>query len=382
MPFVLQFLPGALCLLAAAGVGALLGGLRWKRLKEEAFSTCMLYGGIGALCAVNAAWLLCCACRVMGGTVAAYLLPGACGLAVWGLYFAHPLPLVPESSPVPAQASRELSAAFRRTLGVLGGFCFLGAFFWAAGAGETRRGVQIGAVLFAGAAFAWALWSEGRNIRAALREVENRLDRQYQKELLDFMQVVRSQRHDLNFHMQAVAAMIEQKQYDACTRYIRELVQNTERLNEVLPLSNPAIAAQIAAFQEIAAMQRVRLDVQVLSQLEHLPCSLVEINTILGNLLQNALDEVSGKPEAQRWVRLLLMRRSHRYILKVSNPSSKAPAAYADVFHTGYSTKHSHEGLGLANVHRIAARCGGTVYLEHDPGVVHFIVRLPERTQP
>lgn len=220
-----------------------------------------------------------------------------------------------------------------------------------------------------------------QSIKTAYERIEALVDRQYQAELLNFMQVLRSQRHDFNFHMQTIAGMIEAGHYKDCDAYVREMVRHAQRLNDLLPITDPVVGAQINAFQELAATRQIQLQAQALCQLEHLPCTMYEINAVLGNLLQNAVDEVENKPAEERWIRLLILKRNRRYIIKVSNPCSKLPEEYDNIFHMGYSTKQSHEGVGLVTVQKIATKYGGAVYLEHDPGIVHFIVRFPEKLQ-
>ena len=102
--------------------------------------------------------------------------------------------------------------------------------------------------------FLWAillLFVRG-NAHHFVDQIEVLVDKQYQAELQNFMQVIRSQRHDFNFHLQAISAMLEQKQYDECQTYINTMVQNASRTNDILLLRSPAISAMLSTFQEIA----------------------------------------------------------------------------------------------------------------------------------
>lgn len=246
---------------------------------------------------------------------------------------------------------------------------------------SAGAGTAIFMLCLAVVAMLFLFWNGHQSIKTAYERIETLIDKQYQAELLNFMQVIRAQRHDFNIHLQAIAGMIEKGRYADCEAYAWEMVKNAERLNDVLPLDNPIIGAQVNAFQELAAGQHIRLDVQVLNRMEHLPCTIYEANIVLGNLLQNAMDEVENQERDGRWIKLLIMKRSRRHIIKVSNPCNKKPDAYQDVFRMGYSTKQSHEGIGLASVKKVVTKYGGTVYLEHEPGIVHFIVKIPEETE-
>lgn len=211
----------------------------------------------------------------------------------------------------------------------------------------------------------------------AQERFEALVDKQYQQELLSFMQIIRSQRHDFSFHMQAVAGMIERGEYGECAQYVERMTHHVASLNEVLPLADPVVSALLNTFSAIAAEKGVRLEFQLLDPLVEPPCTGYELNTIIGNLLQNALDETERHSEEQRWIRLLVMKRSRKYYIKVSNPCDRDPAELEAIFKPGYTTKQSHEGIGLVTVRRLTEKYGGAVYLEHEPGVIHFVARLP-----
>ncbi len=71
-----------------------------------------------------------------------------------------------------------------------------------------------------------------------------------------------------------------------------------------------------------------------------------------------------------------MLKRGGDHIIKVTNPCSQDAEAFRNCFRPGYTTKQSHEGIGLATVMRIVTRYHGVVFPEFDDGVVSFIVRL------
>lgn len=309
------------------------------------------------------------------GAFASVCLLGAAALAL------HPLPLLPEDADIllPADRTqrRQSAACLRQILAEL--------LLYAAWTVFLLLTPSIGAdrivLAFSSAALAGLLWAGRRSARLSHEWLEAIADKAYQAELVNFMQVIRAQRHDFNFHMQAVAGMIQQERYEACRQYIQTMVENVDRLNQTLPLRDPVVSALINTFCELALSHQIRLDVQAQDPMESTPCTTYEMNAILGNLLQNAIDEVEDKERERRWISLLLMKRSRQYIIKTSNPCDRDPESYRAVFHPGYSTKRSHEGIGLVTVRKIAVKYGGTVYLEHEPGVVHFVVKLPVKAR-
>ncbi len=209
----------------------------------------------------------------------------------------------------------------------------------------------------------------------AVERLEALLDKRYQAELVNLMQIVRSQRHDFNFHMQTIAGMIESKRYEECHEYLREMVKTVNHMNDILPLRDPAICAMLNSFQEVAAQKHIPFQADIYNDLDYLPCTVYEINTVIGNLIQNAIDEVEQRHGG--WIQVMILKRGGDHIIKVTNPCDRGPADFKDAFKPGWSTKQSHEGIGLATVQRIVAKYNGSAYPEFRSGCVSFVVQMP-----
>lgn len=225
-----------------------------------------------------------------------------------------------------------------------------------------------------------ALLQLGQQVRSLQKRVENIIDKQYQAELLNFMQVIRSQRHDFNFHTQTIYGMIESGQFEECKAYVSSMMKNVQSTNDILPLYHPATSALLNTFQEMAMQKGLQIEIEIHDNLQFAAPSVFEMNTILGNLLQNAIDELELHPENEsRVIHLLIIKRGRYNMIKVSNPCHLPPEEMSRIFMPGFTTKKSHEGLGLANALRIAEKYDGTVYPEFENQTVHLIARLPMR---
>ncbi len=356
--------------LAGLAAGACLTGLRWRPGAPVARTVpAQLLVGL-LLWADAAAVLLLAAVSFHLGVLGTAVISLAAALAAWLL----PVSVLPEDADILDSVKlgqrRWLRLCFVTDLAVL---VVLGVWLsWLFRRGPSRPDAVF-AVLF------FLLGIAGCHV-VCLRTRERfeiLVDKQYQQELLSFMQIIRSQRHDFSFHMNTVAGMIEREEYSRCQEYVQRMVRHTASLNEVLPLADPAVSALLNTFSAIAQERGVRLELQLRDPLQDPPCTAYELNTIIGNLLQNALDETERHGEDRRWIKLLLIKWGRKYAIKVSNPCDTPPEELARIFDTGYTTKQSHEGIGLVTVKRIAKKYGGSVSMEYEPGVIHMVVHLP-----
>ena len=250
-------------------------------------------------------------------------------------------------------------------------------FFWSLFV-LVYKPLQIAPILIFNFLFLLLVLQMLKSILSQMQEhLENILDKQYQKELLGFMQLIRSQRHDFNFHMQTVYGMITKEQYNACKDYIHSMLSTVQSSNSLLPLADPAVSALLNTFQEMAAQKGLRLEVEIHDNLGRIPCSVYEINTILGNLIQNAIDELDIYTTGSRVIHLLIIKRGNYNMIKVTNECHHLPEEMENLFKPGFTTKPSHEGLGLANATKIAEKYGGLVYPEFEGTKIHMIARIP-----
>src|SRR5699024_4891135 len=145
------------------------------------------------------------------------------------------------------------------------------------------------------------------------------LDQQYQKELLSFFNIIRSQRHDFNFHLTAMHGLIQKKEYEACEKYIEEMVESATNINDLLPLHHTATATMLNTLKEKATAKGISIEFIITNDLRNCPCSVYEINKVIGNLLQNAIDEVSQHDAKQKPIVVEIGKQRNQLLISVTN---------------------------------------------------------------
>lgn len=203
------------------------------------------------------------------------------------------------------------------------------------------------------------------------------LDKQYQKDLLSFYNIIRSQRHDFNLHLNTIYGLVHNGEYASCKEYVDYMVNEARSINDLLPLSHPAVGAMLSTFQELASQKRIQLNFYIYNDLRTMPCSVYEMNKILGNLIQNAMEEAEGNQFIDSVIEVNITNEKGYIVLTVSNPTNLDENLLKDIFQIGYTTKSTHEGLGLPTVQKILMKYKGIIYPQVEKGHISFIVRIP-----
>ena len=210
-----------------------------------------------------------------------------------------------------------------------------------------------------------------------------------------FSDALRAQAHESANRLHTVISLIELGETDhALTFAVAELQTAQNLADRVLTgVGNPAVAALLLAKSAQAAERGIELSVRAGSYLPPDAAPDQELVTIVGNLVDNAFDVLSGMSatDGDRRVEVageVLEGVGENEIpgvqITVTDTGPGLTEAQArSVFVRGWSTKSARgpagdRGLGLALVAQAVARCGGTITAEPGPGA-KFLVRLPYR---
>ncbi|GGQ76591.1 histidine kinase [Streptomyces flaveolus] len=195
---------------------------------------------------------------------------------------------------------------------------------------------------------------------------------------------LRAQDHEHANRMHTLLGLLELEMYDDAVDFVGEVVGDHRATAEQITerIGDPLLAALLVGKATVAAERQVALWV---SDRTRLPDRLVDprgLVTVVGNLVDNALDAVAGAPHARVEVELCAEGRAVTLTVRDTGPG--VPQEHRElVFTEGWSTKeppaHRRRGIGLSLVRRLAERQGGgaTVRAAHGGGA-EFVVVLPE----
>ncbi len=200
---------------------------------------------------------------------------------------------------------------------------------------------------------------------------------------------LRAQDHEHANRMHTLLGLLELEMYDDAVEFVGEVVGDHRATAEQVTekIQDPLLAALLVGKATVAAERGVALWV---ADRTRLPERLVDpggLVTILGNLVDNALDAVAGTPHAR--VEVELRTEGRTAVLRVRDTGPGIPVEHRElVFTDGWSTKeppaHRNRGIGLSLVRRLAERQGGSATVgEAGGGGAEFTVVLPDAlTEP
>ncbi|GCB45930.1 sensor histidine kinase [Streptomyces sp. NL15-2K] len=203
-----------------------------------------------------------------------------------------------------------------------------------------------------------------------------------------FTQALRSQAHEAANRLHTVVSLIELDRAQEAVDFATAELELAQALTDqvVAAVSEPVLAALLLGKTAQANERGVELVVSEDSRLDDglLPPSLParDLVTILGNLIDNAVDAAQGSVRAR--VTVTAYTEKGELVLRVSDTGAGVDPAHAEaVFQRGFSTKPAGpggRGLGLALVRQAATRHEGTLAVAvADGGGAEFEVRLPLR---
>ncbi|WP_433666769.1 ATP-binding protein [Nocardia sp. CA-136227] len=212
--------------------------------------------------------------------------------------------------------------------------------------------------------------------------------------------VLRAQRHEFANRLHLLNGLLHTGRPDEAARYLEELL-GSGPLGTTLPgidtIGDPYLQAFLAAKAAHAREQGVHLRLGPNTWVDANLAAPVDVTTVLGNLVDNAIDAAGSAPApgGEPVVEVELVRDGDTLHLAVADSGAGVPPGLADsIFAEGVSTKSGGgtggRGLGLALARQVARARGGEVLLG-DPGGVgddsgdeesrlrgaEFIARMP-----
>lgn len=178
-------------------------------------------------------------------------------------------------------------------------------------------------------------------------------------------------RHDYRNHIQNMKNRLDGDQGEL-EQYLDELADDLTQTDTSIQTGNIMADAVLNSKLSVAEQKSIQLNVKA-----HIPKGIemtdVEMCSVLGNLLDNAIEACEKLPCDKRFLRVYIDKFKGQFYLSVQNSS---PSIQRDkgIFRT---TKAGTHGFGLFRIDRIAKKYGGYVNRQYEEGVFATELLLP-----
>lgn len=180
--------------------------------------------------------------------------------------------------------------------------------------------------------------------------------------------------HDLHNHIEAIYQCLNQGDIQEAIRYCEDLRTPVREISQTVWTGDKATDYLISSKMALAEQEQIKTKVNI-EYPHNTNIRSVDLTTILGNLLDNALEAADSAPDELRFLNLTIRRINAMLIIKVENGYGNAPAVNGGELETTKEDKAAH-GWGLKSVQAAANRYDGTITTDYKDGVFQSVVTL------
>ena len=203
------------------------------------------------------------------------------------------------------------------------------------------------------------------------RIINKRIDR-YQSELLQkycdevesMYRKMRGWRHDYHNHIQAMQASMALGKYDEVSRYLSDLNDDLTNVDTVIKTGRVMVDAILNGKLNIAAQNEIPVNAKAKIP-DGTPVSDVDLCVIIGNLLDNAIEENKRLAPESRFIRVYMGRKNTQLYLSVTNAAGSKHKKTGSHFESSKGDSH---GFGLGRVAETVKKYGGYFSADSEDG--------------
>lgn len=180
--------------------------------------------------------------------------------------------------------------------------------------------------------------------------------------------------HDLHNHIEAIYQCLLQGDTEEAARYCEDLRTPVREISQTVWTGDKALDYLISSKLALAEQEHIKTKVNI-EYPHNTNIRSVDLTTILGNLLDNALEAAQAAPDGLRFLNLTIRRINAMLIIKVENGYGHDLKREDGKLLTTKSDKAFH-GWGLKSVQTAADRYDGTISTDDKDGIFQSVVTL------
>lgn len=180
--------------------------------------------------------------------------------------------------------------------------------------------------------------------------------------------------HDLHNHIEAIYQCLTGGDIQEDMQYCEDLRTPVREISQTVWTGDKAIDYLISSKMALAEQEHIKATANI-EYPHNTNIRSVDLTTILGNLLDNALEAAGKAPDSLRFLNLTIRRINAMLIIKVENGYGEVSTRKDGALMTS-KTDTAFHGWGLKSVQTAAERYDGTINTKYKDGIFKSVVTL------
>lgn len=197
--------------------------------------------------------------------------------------------------------------------------------------------------------------------------------------LVEQNRIYRRHHHDFKNHLNVVLGLLSLGKHDELRDYLNTYLQTVN--NELLKIETglDELDVLLSSKYYLAKDKAIQLDLAIAVNITCNRKYIMDLVSILGNLIDNALEAVQNLDESERLVNIRFRQNPLEYIFEIANPYKSAHPTEPELFlKEGFSSKQEGRGQGLFIVKRLTKKLGGNITVDPSDGQFSVTIELPK----
>lgn len=210
--------------------------------------------------------------------------------------------------------------------------------------------------------FLFSMYSLSRTNKLEITTESLEEEKLYNKTLNILYDNIRGFKHDFNNIVQAIGGYISTNNMEGLKDYYSDLMADCQRVNNLAILNpelinNPAVYSLLTSKYHIAEELGIKMEFEILLDLQTLNIKTYDLTRMLGILLDNAIEASSKCDEKNIYITVRKDNKASRHLFIIENTYANKNVNTDRIFEKGYTTKTDDDGkshgLGLWEVREV-----------------------------
>lgn len=196
-------------------------------------------------------------------------------------------------------------------------------------------------------------------------EFQDEVLKKQRDEVENVYNTMRGWRHDYHNHMQTLKAYLSMNQIAEMSTYLDHLEEDLDSIDIAIKTGNTSVNAILSSKVSIAQKNQINVNCKATVP-PQLNIADVHLCTIIGNLLDNAIESCQKVEQPKRFIRIYIGIFKEQLYINVTNATNQIHRKKLIELIT---TKKGEHGFGLRRIDKIVNLYDGYINRKNEPGV-------------